>query len=75
MGRRQGRRQTGSQRAVLIAVREIAKANTPAARQTFIANVTKLNQLLTPEQLAQYRQIETARRNSRPATTAPSQGA
>jgi len=63
------------QRAVLLAIREIARANTPAARQAFVANVTKLNQLLTPQQLAQYRQIETARRNNRPATTAPSQGA
>jgi hypothetical protein len=64
-----------AQRAVLLAIREIAKANTPAARQAFVANVTKLTQLLTPEQLAQYRQIETARRNNKPPTTAPSQGA
>jgi hypothetical protein len=63
-----------AQRAVLVAIREIAKANVPGAKQAFAANLTKLNQLLTPQQLDQYRQIEMARRNNKPPTTAPSQG-
>jgi len=50
-----------AQRGVLIAIREMAKANIPAAKQAFAANLTKLNQLLTPQQLDQYRQIEMAR--------------
>ena len=64
-----------AQRAVLLAVREIAKANIPEAKAVFIGNVVRLNELLTPEQLAEYRQIEMARRNNKPPTTAPSQGA
>src|SRR5439155_7848017 len=48
-----------AQRAVLLAIREISKANMPAGKQEFVANVTKLNQMITPQQLAQYRQIET----------------
>ena len=65
-----------AQRALLVAIREIAKANTPAAKAAFVANVNKLNQLITPQQIDQYRQIETARRNNnRPPTTNVTQGA
>ena len=64
-----------AQRAALLAIREISKASLPGARGTFVATVSKLNQLMTPQQLDQYRQIEMARRSNKPPTTAPSQGA
>ncbi|HEV8292209.1 MAG TPA: hypothetical protein VGP94_09810 [Tepidisphaeraceae bacterium] len=52
-----------AQRAVLLALREVAKANLPAGKDAFVASVNKLNSMLTPQQLDQYRQIEMARRN------------
>jgi len=62
-----------AQRAVLLAVREVAKANIPAGKEAFVANVNKLGTLITPQQLDQYRQLETARRSgNRP--TPPSSG-
>ena len=66
-----------AQRAVLLALRDIAKANIPAAKDAFVASVTKLNSLITPQQLDQYRQLETARRNggNRPAPPNSGRGA
>ena len=55
-----------AQRAVLLAIRDIAKANIPAAKDAFVAGVNKLNSMTSPQQLDQYRQLETARRNGRP---------
>ena len=57
-----------AQRAVLLALREIAGANLSAGRNAFVANVNKLGTIITPPQLDQYRQLETARRGgNRPA--------
>jgi len=57
-----------AQRAVLVAVREVANANIPAAKEAFVANFNKLHSIITPQQLDQYRQLEMARRNgNRPA--------
>jgi len=65
-----------AQRAVLLALREIANANIPAAKDAFVANLNKLNAITTPRQLDQYRQLETARRNgNRPAPPNPGRGA
>jgi hypothetical protein len=65
-----------AQRAVLLAIREIAKANIPAAKDAFVASVNKLNSITTPQQLDQYRQVETARHNgNRPTAQTPGRGA
>jgi hypothetical protein len=65
-----------AQRAVVQSIREIANANIPAAKDAFVANVNKLNSLVTPQQRDQYRQLETARRNgNRPAPNTPGRGA
>jgi hypothetical protein len=52
-----------AQRAVLLALRDIAGANIPAAKDTFVASVNKLGAITPPQQLDQYRQLEMARRN------------
>src|SRR4051812_17793223 len=65
-----------AQRAVLLALREVAKANLPAAKEAFVANVNKLSTIITPQQLDQYRQLETARRGgNRPSTPNTGRGA
>src|SRR5213075_3217125 len=72
-----------AQKNLLLAVREIAKKNMPAARAAYAANVEKLRGMMSQEQIEKYRQIEMARRGNggggaaptaRPAT-APAQGA
>jgi len=57
-----------AQRAVLLALRETAKTNLPAGKDAFVASVNRLNELLTPQQLDQYREIEMARRNGNKPT-------
>jgi len=65
-----------AQRAVLLALREISKTNLPAGKDAFVASVNKLNELITPQQLDQYRQIEMARRNgNKPAPANTGRGA
>src|SRR5437899_2550264 len=61
-----------AQRAVLLAIREIAKANLPGGKEAFVASVNKLNSIIAPQQLDQFRQIEMARRNNKSPTTNPS---
>ncbi|HEV8605861.1 MAG TPA: hypothetical protein VGQ99_10870 [Tepidisphaeraceae bacterium] len=63
-------------KAVLLALREIAKTNLPAGKDAFVASINKLAGMLTPHQLDQYRQIEMARRNgNKPAAPTGGQGA
>jgi hypothetical protein len=70
-----------AQKAVLLAVREIARKNLAAGTQAYVASIEKLRGMMSAQQLDRYRQIELARKGGNGApppakpTTGPSRGA